>query len=213
MSTPSTDAPTTTDGPERVEMWFDPSCPWTWLTSRWLVDVAEARGFDVGWHVMSLGILNEGQDVPEQYREAMGQAGRALRVLAAAGRREGAGAVGRLYTELGTRAHDGGRGLTTDVLTESVAAAGLDVGLADAQDDESLDAAVRESHQAGQDAVGDSVGSPVVSVDGRAFFGPVMTPVARGQEGLDLFDGLRLLAGTSAFSELKRARNGPPSLT
>lgn len=212
MSTTSSDAPATTDGPQRVEMWFDPSCPWTWLTSRWLVDVADARGLDVGWHVMSLGILNEGQDVPEQYREAMAQSRRALRVLVAAERGDD-GAVGRLYTELGTRAHDGGRGLTADVVSEAVAAAGLDAGLADAQDDESLDAAVRDSHQAGQDAVGDSVGSPVVSVDGRAFFGPVMTPVARGQEGLDLFDGLRLLARTSAFSELKRARNGPPSLT
>jgi 2-hydroxychromene-2-carboxylate isomerase len=198
---------------DRVDMWFDPSCPFTWMTSRWLTEVAATRDLDVHWHVMSLAVLNEGQDVPPQYAEAMGRATRALRVLAAAEQRHGPDLLGRLYTALGTRGHTDDRGLTDDVVVEALAEAGADADLAAAADEESWDERVRASHQQGQDAVGDSVGSPVVAVDGRAFFGPVITPIAHGQEGLDLFDGLRLLARTTAFSELKRARNGPPDFS
>jgi 2-hydroxychromene-2-carboxylate isomerase len=198
---------------DRVDMWFDPSCTFTCMTSRWLAEVAETRGLDVHWHVMSLAMLNEGQEIPPQYMEAMGRATRALRVLVAAEQRHGPDVLGRLYAALGSRGHTDGRGLTDDVVGEALAEVGADADLAATMEDESWDERVRASHQQGQDAVGDTVGSPVVAIGGRAFFGPVITPIAHGQEGLDLFDGLRLLSRTSAFSELKRARNGPPDFS
>jgi 2-hydroxychromene-2-carboxylate isomerase len=201
---------TDTGATPRVDFWFDPACPFSWMTSRWITEVAQARPLDLHWHVMSLAVLNEGQELPPQYAEKMGAARQGVRLAVAAAQRHGDDVLAALYTALGTRIYRDGRAFDVTVAAEALAEVGLDADLVDALDDASLDDAVAASHREGQQAVGEDVGTPVVAVDGRAFFGPVITPIAHGQEGLDLFEGLRLLSGTSAFSELKRARNGPP---
>ena len=196
-----------------VDVWFDPACPWTWATSRWLTDhVAPHRPLELRWHVMSLAVLHEGAELPPE-RAARVEAGRrALRLLAAVGQRHGSEALGRLYTAVGTRVHRDGRLPDAELAAEALAEVGLDTALVTALDDVSLDAVVRSSHDEGQAVVGEAAGSPVLSLDGRGFFGPVLTPVPKGQEALDLFEGLRLLAGTRSFAEVKRARSGPPDV-
>jgi 2-hydroxychromene-2-carboxylate isomerase len=190
-----------------VEFFFDPGCPFTWRTSRWLTAVADAGAADVTWRLMSLSVLNEGNEVPEQYREGMRQGARAVRALAAAQAHGGSAAVARLYTALGTRRHDDGAASDDAMIAAAVAEAGLPESVAAAVDDEALDAAVRAEHDAAQAAVGDPAGSPITALRGRGFFGPVVVPAPTGDGALELFEAVRLLAGVPGFSELKTARD------
>ena len=203
-----------------VTLWFDPICPFTWRTSRWIRSMAGKRGLTVEWRLLSLATLNEGKDTPEQFRDGMARGWRAARLLAAADLRHGQEAMARLYTEIGTRIHgcvgpgplDGHpterRTLDTEVLSESLAAAGLPAELIEAADDTTLDDAVRDSHAAGQARVGTESGSPIVAFgDGPGFFGPVVVPVPDGESAEKLFDAVRLLSAVPEFSEIKRSRN------
>lgn len=196
----------TSAAPTPVEFFFDPGCPFTWRTARWLTAVEEAGAATVTWRLMSLGVLNEGNEVPEQFREPMRQGARALRALAAAQAQGGSDAVARLYTALGTRRHEKGDESDDATIAAAAAEAGLPESVAAAVDDESFDAAVRTEHEASQAAVGDTAGSPVIALRGRGFFGPVVVPVPVGDGALELFEAVRLLAGVPAFSELKTAR-------
>ncbi|MGC4893672.1 DsbA family oxidoreductase [Micromonospora sp. DT31] len=191
----------------RVTFWFDPVCPFTWSTSRWLVDVAGRRDVEVTWQVMSLAILNADNEVPEQFREAAQQAPRAHRVLVAAERAHGTEALGRLYTALGSRLHEKGERIGPDLLAGALADAGLPDELRGSMDDESLDPLVQRSHDEAQARVGTASGSPVLAIGDRpAYFGPVVTPVPEGAAADRLFDALLLLSAVPEFSELKRAR-------
>jgi 2-hydroxychromene-2-carboxylate isomerase len=191
-----------------LEFWFDPTCPFTWRTSRWARDLEQAGLATVEWKVMSLGILNEGREIPEQYREGMVRGARFLRALTAAGEQGGSDAVGRLYDALGTRLHEEGEGLADDVLVRSVEEAGLDGSVADAAEDEARDAAVRASHEEGQRRVGTESGSPITAYDGgSAFFGPVVVPAPTGDDAATLLTAMTSLSKVSAFSEIKRSRN------
>jgi 2-hydroxychromene-2-carboxylate isomerase len=197
--------------PTQVEFWFDPSCPFTWATSRWAREVADGGAAQVHWKVMSLGILNEGAEIPEQYREAMNQAARMLRVLAAVHGQEGpdggSAAVGRLYQALGRRLHDEGRSGDPDVVTEALEEAGLPATLAAAADDEAFDAEVRRSHEESQARVGDDAGSPVTAYDGGpAYFGPVVAPAPTGEQARTLLTAMTALSAVPAFAEIKRSR-------
>jgi 2-hydroxychromene-2-carboxylate isomerase len=196
-------APTT---PTPVEFFFDPSCPFTWRTSRWLTTVADAGAAAVTWRLMSLAMLNEGREIPEQYRDGVRQGTRALRALAAA-REHGNDAVARLYTELGTRRHEQGGAGDDATIAEAVAEAGLPESVASAVDDEDLDGVVRAEHEASQEAVGDTAGSPVTALRGRGFFGPVVVPPPTGDDAMALFEAVRTMAGVPGFSELKTTRN------
>jgi 2-hydroxychromene-2-carboxylate isomerase len=197
-----------------VDFWFDPLCPWAWITSRWLVEVAEQRPVEPRWHVMSLAVLNQDKDLPENYRRLMEEAWGPVRVCIAAEEKYGPEALGKLYTELGTRFHNQGRLKELDRLRETVEealeAAGLDRAFADAMDSEEFDEALRASHNDGIDRVGQEVGTPVISVDGVAFFGPVISPAPKGEAAGRLWDGVRLVAGTDGFFELKRSRTRAP---
>jgi 2-hydroxychromene-2-carboxylate isomerase len=191
-----------------ITFFFDPACPFTWRTSRWVRDVAARRGEPITWRFLSLAVLNEGKDVPEQFREPLVWGRRAHRVLAAADQRHGQDAVDRLYSALGRRVHYENADKDTGTLATAIAEAGLPAELIEAADDPSLDAAVRASHDEAQARVGTETGSPVVAIDdGPAFFGPVVVPVPEGDEADRLFEALRLLATVPQFSELKRARN------
>ncbi|MEO7447294.1 MAG: DsbA family protein [Humibacillus sp.] len=193
-----------------VELWFDPLCPWAWMTSRWLMEVERQRDITVTWSVMSLAVLNEGRDLDADYRETMDTAWGPVRVIVAAREQHGDEVVKKLYDAFGTRIHLGQMSDFDAVISEGLAEVGLPAELAAVAHDDSQDAALRASHQRGIDLVGDEVGTPVISVDGVAFFGPVVTPAPKGQAALDLFDGCVLVAGTPGFFELKRTRTQGP---
>lgn len=195
---------------ETVDFWFDPLCPWAWMTSRWMLEVEKVRDVETVFHVMSLSVLNEDKDVPEQYREGIARGWSPVRLAIAIEQQHGSRAVRDFYTSIGTKHHvekrEFERGLYEEVLSEI----GLPVELADAADDTGLDDAVRASHQDGIERVGQEVGTPVISVDGVAFFGPVLSPAPKGEVAGRVFDGARLLAGYDGFYELKRTRTRGP---
>jgi protein-disulfide isomerase-like protein with CxxC motif len=196
--------------PALADFWFDPICPWAWIASRWMLEVEQVRGVQVRWHVMSLSYLNEGRDLPEKYRAVMDESWGPVRVVVAAAAAHGEDVILPLYTALGTRFHHEGRPKDRATVEDALAEVGLAASLADAMDTDAHDEALRKSHHAGMDQVGFEVGTPVISVEGVAFFGPVMSPVPRGEAAGLLWDGVRLVAGTDGFFELKRSRTRDP---
>ncbi len=200
--------------PERADFWFDPLCPFAWITSRWMLEVEQVRDVEVAWHVMSLSYLNQDKDVSDAYRARLAPGWGPVRVLAAAEERHGSGALLPLYTALGNLIHvdgrrvheepDQGRGLVSEALAD----ARLDADLIDALEDSSYDTAVVKSHHEGMDQVGDDVGTPTISVNGSAFFGPVLSRIPRGDDAGRLWDACLEVASFPYFSEIKRSRTG-----
>ena len=196
-----------------VDFWFDPLCPWAWMTSRWLLEVAKVRRIAPSFHVMSLAYLNQDKDIPEDYRKMLEPAWGPVRVCIAAAQAEGDEVLLPLYTAMGNRIHLQGREISRELVEESLAEVGLPVSLADAMDSTDYDEDLRKSHHAGMDQVGEDVGTPVISVDGVAFFGPVVTPAPKGEDAGRLWDGVLLVAGTPGFYELKRSREKGPDFS
>lgn len=198
----------------RADLWFDPLCPFAWITSRWILEVEKVRDVEVVWHVMSLGYLNKDRDIPEAYRTMLAPAWGPVRVLLAAQERYGDKVLLPMYNAFGQRIHhdgrklheqaDGGLALIAEVLEET----GLDADLVDAATDPSWDEAVARSHHEGMDAVGDDVGTPTIHVNGTAFFGPVLSKIPRGEDAGRLWDGCVAVASFPYFYELKRSRTG-----
>ncbi len=169
------------------------------------------RPIQVRWHVMSLAVLNEDKDIPDDYRRMLADAWGPVRVCIAAEQKYGSEVLGRLYTEMGTRRHHEKQKLDRAFAEAALTAAGLDPSLADAADSTAYDEALRASHQDGIDRVGQEVGTPVIEVEGSAIFGPVVTPIPRGEAAVKLWDGVRAVASTDGFFELKRTRTREPS--
>lgn len=193
-----------------IDFWFDPICPWAWIASRWVLEVEKVRPIAAHWHVMSLAILNEGRNLPEDYRKLMDQAWGPVRVCIAAAQQHGDDVLLPLYTALGTRFHHEQRPKDRETISAALAEAGLPESLADAMTSTEYDEALRKSHTDGISRVGMDVGTPVIAVEGVAFFGPVITPTPRGEAAGRLWDGVVLVAGTDGFYELKRTRDRKP---
>jgi hypothetical protein len=191
-----------------ADFWFDPACPFAWITSRWILEVEQVRDISVGWHVMSLAYLNEDKDVSDEYRAFLSTAWEPVRVVMAAEQQHGEEALLPLYTALGTRRHQDGRDFDRATVQEALAEAGLPVDLADAMGDDSYDDDIRKSHHLGMDQVGDEVGTPTIAFEGAAFFGPVLSRIPRGEEAGRIWDACVALAKVPYFSELKRSRTG-----
>ena len=198
-----------------VDMWFDPICPWAWLTSRWLLEVEKVRPLEIRFNVMSLAILNGGRILPESYKRRMDRAWGPVRICVAAADSAGPDVLRDLYTALGTRIHLQNYELDEKLYTEALTEAGLDPALADAASTNAWDDALRASHDAGMKPVGLDVGTPVIHAPGPegetvAFFGPVVTPSPKGETAGRLWDGVLLVGATPGFYELKRSREVGP---
>lgn len=197
-----------------ADFWFDPVCPWAWMTSRWMGEVEKVRPVTVRWHIMSLSVLNEGRDLPADYRDSMDRSWGPARLVNAARELHGQDVVKPLYDALGTRIHLQERERDDpEMLREALAEAGLPEDLVRYADSDELDDSLRASHREGITQVGEDVGTPIVAVNGVGFFGPVVTPAPKGEDAGRLWDGCVLVAGTPGFFELKRTRTQGPDFS
>ena len=194
----------------KAKFWFDPSCPWAWMTSRWILEVQSQRDIDVEWNIFSLAVLNEGRELTPEYRAKIDKTLGSVRVIAAAKRKNGYEVVLPLYTAIGTLFHPGAKPIERETIVEALKITNLDASLIDAYDSSEFDQDLRDSTKAALDLVGSDVGTPVISVEGVAFFGPVMTPAPKGADALKLWDGVVAAASVPGFFELKRTRTARP---
>jgi 2-hydroxychromene-2-carboxylate isomerase len=193
-----------------ADFWFDPICPWAWMTSRWMLQVEQVRPVDVRWHVMSPSVLNEGRELSPEYQDVVTRGWGPVRVIIAARELHGEEYVRRLYDAMGTRIHPGGQQDLDLVIREALDEVGLPAELAKYAGSDEYDTQLRASHAEGIALVGMDVGTPVISFNGTAFFGPVVTPAPKGDAAGRLWDGCVLVASTPGFFEIKRTRTQGP---
>lgn len=195
---------------QEAQFWFDPLCPWAWMTSRWILEVEKVRDIKVKWNLFSLAYLNRDKDVPAEYKERLARSWHCTRVIAAAQKIKGSEITLPLYTAISTRIHLKKMEVGAELFTEALREVGLPESLSEAMSDESFDAAIIESHESGIKLVGNDVGTPIIAVGTAAFFGPVISPAPKGEEAGKLWDGVVGVASYPGFFEIKRSRNVGP---
>ena len=195
---------------QEAEFWFDPLCPWAWMTSRWILEVEKVRDISVKWNLFSLAYLNRDKDVAEEYKARLARSWHCTRVIAAAQKAKGFEVTLPLYTAISSRIHLKKMEVGTELFKEALKEVGLPESLSDAMNDESFDAAIIESHERGIKLVGNDVGTPIVAVGSAAFFGPVISPAPKGEEAGKLWDGVVGVASYPGFFEIKRSRTVGP---
>jgi 2-hydroxychromene-2-carboxylate isomerase len=195
---------------DKVPSWFDPLCPWAWITSRWLLEVAKVQPVGADWRIMPLAYLHleqrQGESPTEEYRALVERAWGPVRACAADAEHAGDQVLAGLYTAIGTRLHNQRRRDDPAVLTEALAEVGLPEPLAAAVTSTQFDQRVEQPHHQAFDEVGLDAGTPLLRIRGTVLFGPVITPTPRGKAAGQLWDGVVLIAGTDGFFELKRSR-------
>jgi hypothetical protein len=200
---------------ENAQFWFDPLCPWAWITSRWILEVEKVRPVRADWRIMSLAYLNliqhESEGLTPEYLERMSKAWGPVRVVTAAAQEAGPSILGPVYTAIGTRLHNQGRRDDPEVIPEALAEVGLPASLAHAADSTEFDDEIKRSHNEAFDVVGTDVGTPVIRIRGNTIFGPVITPIPRGEAAGRLWDGVVLVTEADGFFELKRTRDRKPT--
>ena len=198
---------------EKVDMWFDPICPFAWITSRWLLEAASVRDLEVTWNIMSLAQLNKDREMDEAHKAAFTRSWDAVRLVAAVKEKHGNDAVIALYNAMGTRIHLKKEKVSDELLTAALAEAGLPADLLAIAKDESWNEPMIASHDRAISLVGNDVGTPVLAIGDAAFFGPVISPAPKGEQAGRLWDGLALCLEVPGFYELKRARKGGPDFS
>lgn len=194
----------------KVDFWFDPTCPWAWMTSRWMLEVEKIRDIDLTFHVMSLSVLNEGRDLDPGYREIIDAAWIPARAALLVEQRHGSAKLAEFYTAIGTRFHPGEEPKTVETIKAALDEVGADSDIIDIAQTDAIDEDLRRSHHEGMDPVGDEVGTPVIHINGKALFGPVISPAPKGEEAGDLFDGFEKVTAYDGFFEMKRTRTVGP---
>lgn len=194
----------------KVDFWFDPICPWAWMTSRWMLEVEKVRDIDLTFHVMSLSVLNEGRTLSADYQETMDAAWIPARAALLVEQRHGSEKVAEFYTALGTRFHPGEEPNTVETIRAALDEVGADADIIDVAQTDAIDEDLRRSHHEGMDPVGNEVGTPVIHINGKALFGPVISPAPKGEQAGDLFDGFEKVTAYEGFFELKRSRTVGP---
>lgn len=193
-----------------VDFWFDPACPWAWMTSRWMVEVEKVRPVRTTFRVMSLAVLNEDKDIPEDYRRGLAKAWANVRVCIGIEEQYGSDKLADYYTAVGTLIHPGGQPNERATIEQALEQVGLPVELADLGETDAHDDRLRASHHEGMDPVGSEVGTPVIRVNGMSLFGPVISPAPKGEQAGELFDGFVKMTAYPGFFELKRSRDVGP---
>ncbi|WP_156687975.1 mycothiol-dependent nitroreductase Rv2466c family protein [Mycobacterium sp. Marseille-P9652] len=195
-----------------VDLYLDPVCPFSWVTSRWLLDAADERQTPVTLRQMSLAVLNEGKELEGKQKRMMERSRRLGRLFSAVVDKHGQEAFARLYDALGTQIHVRDDELTTGEVRELLSKCGLEGSLCDALEDSRFDDEVRRTHEAAQQALGGPAGSPIIVIDGRAFHGPVLNRIPTHADGVRLLDAILVAAHTPEFHTLQRPNQGPPVL-
>jgi len=193
-----------------VDFWFDPTCPWAWMTSRWMLEVEKVRDVKTTFHIMSLAVLNDGRDLDPAYLDHLDKAWAPARAALLVEQRHGSEKLAEFYTEIGTRFHPNGEPRTLETLKAALDAVGADADIVDIAQTDAADDDLRRSHHEGMDPVGDEVGTPVLRVNGMSLFGPVISPAPKGEAAGDLFDGFVKVTAYPGFFELKRTRTVDP---
>lgn len=207
-----------------LQFYFDPVCPWAYITSRWVTEVQQQRGYDVSWKFISLFMINDERGYGEgnkAWRDAHFAGLQALRVASAARAAAGNDAVAAVYTALGKAIHVDKRrpeqeGGMPSLVHKVLGEAGLNPDWAKSADDELHDEVIRFETKTALEATGKDVGTPILifnpgSPEQASFFGPVISKIPRGNDALRLWDAVVTIATTSGMAELKRSLRAAPS--